>query len=64
VVGDAGLLVDPTDVGAIADALTRIVGDGALRAALGQRGLRRARAFDVAVTGERAVAALHAALSG
>ena len=53
VVGDGGLLVDPTDVGAIADGLTRLLGDRDLCAALSQRGARRAGAFTWAATAER-----------
>ena len=45
VVGDAGLLVDPTDGDAIADALERVLTDDALAAQCVARGLRRARAF-------------------
>lgn len=45
VVGDAGLLVDPTDEAALAAALERVCGDAALRAGLRQRGLARARLF-------------------
>jgi glycosyltransferase involved in cell wall biosynthesis len=44
-VGDAGLLVAPTDVEAIADAVVRVVTDAPLRVALRQRGLERARSF-------------------
>lgn len=46
VVGDAGLLVDPFDIDAIARALARLIDDAALRAELSSRGLQRARAFD------------------
>ena len=42
VVGDAALVVDPTDVDAIAAAMIRIHADSALRAALGARGRERA----------------------
>ena len=45
VAGDAALLVSPTDVEAIADGLTRLLDDAALRADLAARGLRRAAAF-------------------
>ena len=45
VVGDAGLLVDPTDGAAIADALERVLTDGALARRCVARGLRRARKF-------------------
>jgi len=46
VVGDAGLTVDPFDIDALARALARLIDDGALRAELRARGIRRARAFD------------------
>ena len=46
VVGDAGVLVDPTDTAAIADALERVLTDDALAASCTARGLRRARAFN------------------
>jgi glycosyltransferase involved in cell wall biosynthesis len=45
VVGDAALLVDPYDTGAIAGALERVLADPALRADLSARGLARAREF-------------------
>jgi glycosyltransferase involved in cell wall biosynthesis len=45
VVGDAGLLVEPTDVDALADALRTLVGEPCLRAELRRRGLARAAGF-------------------
>ncbi len=45
VVGDAGLLVSPRDVGAWVQAIDRLLGDPPLRAAFGARGLARARGF-------------------
>ena len=45
VVGEAGLLVDPLDVGAIAEALRRLAADPTLRAELGARGRERAAGF-------------------
>ena len=42
VVGDAGVLVDPTDVEAIAEALRSVAGDEALRSGLRAKGLARA----------------------
>ncbi len=42
VAGDAALLVDPESPEAIADAIERVLSDGALRAALRARGLARA----------------------
>jgi glycosyltransferase involved in cell wall biosynthesis len=45
VVGEAGLLVDPTDTGALHQALRRILADGDLRTELRRRGLVQARKF-------------------
>jgi glycosyltransferase involved in cell wall biosynthesis len=45
VVGDAGILVDPTSAEEIAQAMERVLTDGALRDSLRARGLDRARAF-------------------
>ena len=45
VVGDAGLLVDPYDVDAIADGIRRITEGTDLRTELKQKGLARARKF-------------------
>jgi glycosyltransferase involved in cell wall biosynthesis len=45
VVGDAGLLVDPRDVEAVADAVERVLGDDALHARLRESGLRRAASY-------------------
>jgi glycosyltransferase involved in cell wall biosynthesis len=45
VAGDAALLVPPTDVEAIADGLTRLLDDAALRSDLAARGLHRVAAF-------------------
>src|SRR5439155_22642 len=42
--GDAALLVDPADFGALADALSALVADGALRERLAAAGPRRAAA--------------------
>jgi len=50
VVGDAGLLVDPYDVGEIAAALERVLTDDALRADRMARGLHRAAQFSWAKT--------------
>jgi glycosyltransferase involved in cell wall biosynthesis len=48
VVGDASLLFDPSDMRGCADALARILEDGALREALVAAGLQRARLFQPA----------------
>ncbi len=45
VVGDAGLMVAPDDVGGLADALTRVLGDGGLRRVTREKSLRRAAGF-------------------
>ena len=45
VAGDAALLVDPLDTGAIADALGRLLSDATLREELRARGLARAAEF-------------------
>lgn len=48
-VRDAAVLVDPDDVGALADAIAMLARDEPRRAALGAAGLERARAFDIGV---------------
>lgn len=48
--GDAALLVEPEDVGGLADAIATAVGDEALRQDLATRGLARAGGFSWAVT--------------
>jgi alpha-1,3-rhamnosyl/mannosyltransferase len=45
VVGEAALLFDPTDLGALTEAMQRLVEDRALRQALSEQGLRRAATF-------------------
>ena len=45
VVGDAALLIDPTNAGAIADAMARVLSDPALRAQLIARGHERVKMF-------------------
>lgn len=45
VAGDAALLVDPSDTGAIAEGLEGLLGDAALREDLARRGRERAAAF-------------------
>jgi glycosyltransferase involved in cell wall biosynthesis len=53
VAGEAALLVDPTDPGAIAEGLARLLEDEGLRARLAAAGRERVRAF----TWERSAAA-------
>ena len=60
VIGDAGLLVDPHDVSAIAAALTRLIDDEQLRADLKQRGLTRAAQFSWEHTAKLTLAAYRA----
>jgi glycosyltransferase involved in cell wall biosynthesis len=45
VVGDAGILVDPEDVAALAAAIERVLGDASLRRRMGDTGVARARQF-------------------
>jgi glycosyltransferase involved in cell wall biosynthesis len=45
VAGDAALLIDPTQVEALASAIATVMNDGAMRQALRIKGLARARAF-------------------
>ena len=45
VAGDAAELIDPTDTGALADALRRVLSDAARRETLRQRGFAQARRF-------------------
>ena len=55
--GGAGLAVEPTDVGAIADALGRVIGDTELRRSLSDAGRRRAAEFTWAEAARRTAAA-------
>jgi glycosyltransferase involved in cell wall biosynthesis len=63
VVGDAALLVDPLDVGALGSALRRIFTDDRLAKELSERGLVRAQQFSWARTGRAIQRALDAALA-
>ena len=47
VAGEGALLVDPLDVGSIADAMQKVLGDRDLRGQLIERGLRRSAQFSV-----------------
>jgi glycosyltransferase involved in cell wall biosynthesis len=53
VVGDAGILIDPFDTGALAAALARLFDDADLRAELRARSLARSSAFDWRETARR-----------
>jgi glycosyltransferase involved in cell wall biosynthesis len=61
IVGNGALVVDPDDVGALADAIRRLLTDSALRRDLVARGFANLRRFDWAVTAEETLAALRAA---
>jgi glycosyltransferase involved in cell wall biosynthesis len=58
VAGDAALLVDPHDVDAIAEAMSRLVTDEALRAELARRGLANVRRFSWAKCARETLAVL------
>lgn len=53
VAGDAAILVDPTNVSAIASAIASIIADTSLRNDLRSRGLHRAKQFSWATTGQQ-----------
>jgi glycosyltransferase involved in cell wall biosynthesis len=63
VVGEAGLLVDPGDVPALADALARALTDAALRAELTRRGPAQAARFTWAATARRLLEVFRLALA-
>ncbi len=56
VVGDAGLLVDPRDVDALAQAIRSLAGSETLRDDLSERGVRRAAAYSWRRTAEETLA--------
>lgn len=56
VVGDAGLMIPPTDADALATAIVRLLNDSALRSELRQRGLQRAQQFAWQTTAARTLA--------
>ena len=57
VLGDAALLVRPGEAGSLADGIARLLDDGALRAALRERGLARAATFTWERTARETLAA-------
>ena len=61
VVGDAGVLVDPTDVPALADAIAGVIGSPEQGADLSRRGLARAAGFTWARCVDQTVAAYRGA---
>lgn len=56
-VGDAGLLVNPLDVPAIAEAMGRCSDDAALRQLLSERGIQRAKRFTWSAAAEQVMVA-------
>jgi len=56
VAGDAALIVDPYDVGALAGAIAQLIDDPALRKRLVERGLRRAAQYSWRSAADRLVA--------
>jgi glycosyltransferase involved in cell wall biosynthesis len=56
VAGDAALLVSPTDVGAIREALERVLGDDSLRLGLKRKGLERSAGFSWERAAEQTIA--------
>jgi len=56
VVGDAGILIDPFDVSAIAAAIERLLDDSDYRRQLSVKGLARSRLFDWQETARRTLA--------
>ena len=61
VVGEAGRLLPPTDVGAWVAALDRLLADPGQRADLGARGLARARQFTWAAAAQATLDVYHTA---
>lgn len=62
VVGDAGILVDPADIDAIADAVLRLLHDQAFRRQLSEKAWQRARQFSWRNTAEKTVSIFEASL--
>jgi glycosyltransferase involved in cell wall biosynthesis len=63
VVGDAGLLVDPDDRGALATAMERVLDNPALRRRMSEAGVRQARQFDWDSSARTLYAAYQAAVA-
>lgn len=61
VVGEAGLMVDPYDVDALAEAMRRVVHDEKLRSSLAKRGLERAALFSWNMVADRVLLTLKGA---
>ncbi|MGH2521465.1 MAG: glycosyltransferase family 4 protein [Anaerolineales bacterium] len=63
VIGDAGMMVAPNDVNALARALTQVLGDAHLQAELRERGLRWAPGFTWEQTARQTLEVYHRVLS-
>lgn len=63
VVGNAGLLIDPFDVGQIASAIKKLINDSDLRSLLRVKGLERAKQFDWKKTARQTLAVYEKAFS-
>ena len=63
-VGDAAMVVDPGNVEALAEAMTRVLTDATLAADLGRRGLERSRQYSWAETARRTLAIYHEVARG
>ena len=63
VVGDAGMLVDPFDVDALAAAIEKVISDSNLRSELSVKGLARAKLFDWRETARQTLAVYQKAAS-
>ena len=59
VMGDAGLMVDPRDVEALASAMGRVLGESSLRCTMVQRGLSQAQRFTWPRTAEELLRLYH-----
>lgn len=64
VCGDAAVYVDPDREEAIAHGIERVIGDEALRAALRQRGLERAKTFSYRRTAEKILEVIRGVAAG
>jgi len=63
VAGEAGLLVDPTDANALAEALRRMWGDADLRQEMRTRGLTQAARFSLTALGRQTLAVYQEAVA-
>jgi glycosyltransferase involved in cell wall biosynthesis len=64
VVGEAGLIVDPLDVEALAEAMRRALDDEAFRQEMRERGLQRAGGFSWTKTAQETVQVYRRAMEG